>query len=118
MPNPWADVNATWYAALVDSDQRIYGVARRTPTPGGDLFEVLDKVANRWLRTVEGLGYFTGLGGITDAVPITPDAAEAIIGQLTGTGTRVRPVSEAKFDPVIHEALNQPLPSQEARNRR
>jgi hypothetical protein len=73
-PFPWTTTDDDWFAALV-SGGRTHGLARRRHD--GDLihYEVLVPKTGQWIFTPEGAGYFTGIGGVTNAVPITPAEA-------------------------------------------
>lgn len=77
----WSDTAEDWYAALV-SDGIIYGLARRIHVPGGVDYQVLDPETKTWGPDPEGAGHFTGIGGVTDAEPITPATARAIETRL------------------------------------
>lgn len=54
------------------------GLARRRHD--GDLieYEVLVPETGQWILTSEGAAYFTGIGGVTDAIPITPAEATEV----------------------------------------
>jgi hypothetical protein len=88
-PYPWTDLDATWYAALV-SGGTTYAVARRTPTPTSVAYEVWNPRTRQWRPTKEGLAYFTGIGGITDAEPIDEETALRLLESL-GTTDNVSP---------------------------
>lgn len=81
-PDPWIDADADWFAALV-AGGATYGVARRRHV-GDDLrYEVYIPETDSWVPTGEGPGYFTGIGGVTDAEPVTPaEAADIVRGLL------------------------------------
>lgn len=81
-PFPWTDLTDVWYAALVDGGQT-YGLARRTPLPDTVHFETWNRETGAWQPTLEGPGYFTELGGITDAVPVSETEARRILAALT-----------------------------------
>ena len=82
-PFPWTNTDDDWYAAL-EAGGRTYGLARRRHD--GDLieYEVLVPETGQWIFTSEGAGYFTGIGGVTDAEPITPEVAGEIERRLRG----------------------------------
>lgn len=78
---PWANLEDDWYAKLVNGRGEVYGLARQVHVPGGLTYESWN--GSGWQPATEGAGYFTGIGGITDAVPITPAEAESVLLALT-----------------------------------
>lgn len=78
----WQDLDESWFAAL-EGNSRIYGLARRVPKGDGRVaYEVFIPETDSWVATPEGPGYFTGEGGVTDAVPITAGRAKTIEAEL------------------------------------
>lgn len=69
------------------SGGRTYGLIRRTPTEGGGLFEVLDRrYTLNWVPDREGLARFSGIGGVTDAEPISPEEGERLLVEFIAAG--------------------------------
>lgn len=79
MPNPdlWTNTGDDWYARL-ESGGKTYGLARRRHEGDLVLYEGLDRYTGDWIPATEGAGYFTGIGGVTDAVPCTPAEAATL----------------------------------------
>ncbi len=86
-PHPWADATVTCYAALVaDVKKPAYGLARRVPGgPAGATYDYFDRDSRTWKSHPDPLRIFTGIGGISDAVPVSPDAALRILRTLGGS---------------------------------
>lgn len=92
-PFPWTNTDDDWYAAL-ESGGRTYGLACRRAE--GEAYEVFVPETGEWIFTSEGAGYFTGIGGVTDAEPVTPEVAAEIERTLRNAlPSRTRPTHEA-----------------------
>ena len=84
-PFPWTDLGDTWYAALRDGG-RTYGLARRwRSSDGGARHEAWNSETRTWQFTSAGAGYFTEIGGITDAEPIGLAEALQVLTALGGS---------------------------------
>lgn len=82
--DPWTDLGTSWFARL-ESDGSTYGLARRVPSGDGVVYEVLDRTSGDWIPSpLAGAGYFTEIGGVTDAVPITSEEAVRLEADLAG----------------------------------
>jgi hypothetical protein len=86
-PYPWADPDATWYAALV-SNGVPYNVVRRShiPVPPGEagsgigiIDECIDLVNGTWMPAPGGATVFEGSG---DGLPIDEAGALRLIARL------------------------------------
>lgn len=84
-PFPWADLGGVWYAALVDGGET-FGLARRTPQGSDVRYETWNRDTLAWQPTYEGIGFFSEIGGITNAVPIDEPEAMRILAALGGPG--------------------------------
>jgi hypothetical protein len=83
---PWRDLGRVWWGALVSGGQ-IYGLIRRTPTDAGGQFEFFDRrYTLTWLPDGEGLARFSGIGGVTDAEPISPEEGERLLAEFIAAG--------------------------------
>ena len=91
---PWANTDDDWYAKLVNGRGEVYGLARQVHVPGGIAYETWS--GEGWIFATEGAGYFTGIGGITDAVPIDGAEAERLLAIL-GTRRPTEPPSVERF---------------------
>ena len=82
----WSDLERVWWGALV-SGGRAYGLIRRTPHDDGGLYEVFDRrYTMEWQWDGEGLARFSGIGGVTDAEPITADEGERLLAEFIAAG--------------------------------
>jgi hypothetical protein len=82
----WGDLEQVWWGALV-SGGRTYGLIRRIPTDAGGQYEVLDRrLTLTWVPDREGLARFSGIGGVTDAEPISPSEGERLLAGFIAAG--------------------------------
>jgi hypothetical protein len=80
---PWRDVSEVWWGVL-ENDGRPYALIRRTP---GTVYEVFDRrYSMTWQPDPEGAGHFTGIGGVTDAEPITAEEGERLLADYIAAG--------------------------------
>jgi hypothetical protein len=88
VPEPddlWGDLDRVWWGAAI-SGGRTYGLFRRTPSRGVS-YEVFDRrYTLTWLPDREGAGRFSGIGGVTDAEPITEAEGERLLAEFIAAG--------------------------------
>lgn len=78
----WSDLERVWWGAMV-SGGRTWGLIRRTPTETGGRYEFLDRrYTLTWLPDNEGLARFSGIGGVTDAEPISAEEGERLLAEF------------------------------------
>jgi hypothetical protein len=82
----WRDLDRVWWGALVSSGHT-YGLIRRTPESGGGRYEVFERrYTMTWRPDREGLARFSGIGGVTDAEPITAKEGERLLAEFIAAG--------------------------------
>jgi hypothetical protein len=85
-PWPWKMEAGLWYGAL-ESGGEVYGVIRRIADIAGVRYEVLDRrYTMEWIPDREGAGRFTGIGGVTDAEPVSVEEGERLLAELLAIG--------------------------------
>jgi hypothetical protein len=84
--NLWRNLDRVWWGALVSSG-RAYGLIRRTPEAGGGRYEVFERrYTMTWRPDREGLARFSGIGGVTDAEPITAEEGKRLLAEFIAAG--------------------------------
>jgi hypothetical protein len=69
------------------SGGRTWGLIRRTPGEGAGNFEVLDRrFTLKRVPDREGLARFSGIGGVTDAEPISAEEGERPLAEFIAAG--------------------------------
>ncbi len=81
--DPWRDTRDVWWGVL-EHNGRPYALIRRTP---GTVYEVFDRRTLTWRPSAEGAAHFTGIGGATDAEPITSAEGERLLAECLAAGS-------------------------------
>jgi hypothetical protein len=85
-PWPWRMEASLWYGAL-ESGGEVYGLIRRIADLAGVRYEVLDRrYTMEWIPDPEGAGRFTGIGGVTDAEPVSVEEGKRLLAELLAIG--------------------------------
>ncbi len=75
-----------WYAAL-ESNGKPYGLIRRVRDATGVRYEYFDRrYTMSRLHDPEGAGRWTGIGGVTDAEPVSIEDGERLLAEFIAAG--------------------------------
>lgn len=88
----WRVEDPLWYAAMIDAGE-VYGLMRRVVRERGRArivdYERLDRATGEWVPDPSrGAAVFTGIGGVTDAVPVSVADGDALTVKLAPGGSR------------------------------
>jgi hypothetical protein len=80
------------YAAL-EASGKVYGLARHVEGPNSVRWEHIDRTTGEWVPSpsVVAAGWWTGVGGVTNAEPVTPAEAMEIARALRADLRRLDP---------------------------